>query len=47
VNFNLSEEQEMLKKMARDFLTEKCPKTFVKEMEARGMKTSTCADYLA
>ena len=33
MNFNLSEEQEMLKKMARDFLSEKCPKTLVKEME--------------
>lgn len=33
MNFNLSEEQEMLKKMARDFLSEKCPKTLVEEME--------------
>ena len=33
MNFTLSEEQEMLKKSARDFLTEKCPKTLVKEME--------------
>jgi len=33
VNFNLSEEQEMLKRMARDFLTEKCPKLLVKELE--------------
>jgi len=30
----LSEEQEMLKKMARDFLTNKCPKTLVREIEA-------------
>jgi len=29
----LSEEQEMLKKMARDFLTEKFPKTVVKQIE--------------
>jgi len=29
----LSEEQEMLKKMARDFLTDKFPKTVVKEIE--------------
>ena len=29
----LSEEQEMLRKMARDFLTNKCPKTLVREME--------------
>jgi len=29
----LTEEQEMLKKAARDFLTDKCPKTFIKEME--------------
>ena len=29
----LSEEQEMLRKMARDFLTDKCPKTLVREME--------------
>ncbi|MBC8429647.1 MAG: acyl-CoA dehydrogenase family protein, partial [Dehalococcoidia bacterium] len=29
----LSEEQEMLKKMAHDFLTDKFPKTVVKEIE--------------
>jgi len=29
----LSEEQEMLRKMARDFLSDKCPKTVVKEIE--------------
>ncbi len=33
MNFNFSEEQEMLKTMARDFLTDKCPKTLVREME--------------
>lgn len=33
MNLALSEEQEMLRKMARDFLTDKCPKTLVKEME--------------
>ena len=33
MDFSLSEEQEMLKKMARDFLTDRCPKTLVKEME--------------
>ena len=33
MDFTLSEEQEMLKTMARDFLTDKCPKKFVKEME--------------
>ncbi len=33
MEFNLSEEQEMLKKMARDFLTENCPKSLVREME--------------
>ena len=33
MDFTLTEEQEMLKKMVRDFLTEKCPKTLVKEME--------------
>ena len=33
MDFTLSEEQEMVKTMARDFLTDKCPKTFVKEME--------------
>jgi len=32
MDFALSEEQEMLKKMARDFLDEKCPKTLVAEM---------------
>ncbi|MFC1968366.1 acyl-CoA dehydrogenase family protein [Chloroflexota bacterium] len=29
----LSEEQEMLRKMARDFLADRCPKTLVREME--------------
>ena len=33
MDLSLSEEQEMLKKMARDFLTNRCPKTLVKEME--------------
>jgi len=33
VNLALSEEQEILKKAARDFLQEKCPKSFVKQME--------------
>ena len=33
MNFALSEEQEILRKMARDFLAEKCPKTLVKEIE--------------
>jgi len=33
MNLALSEEQEMLKKMARDFLTDKFPKTVVKEIE--------------
>ncbi len=33
MDLSLSEEEEMLKKTARDFLTDKCPKTLVKEME--------------
>jgi alkylation response protein AidB-like acyl-CoA dehydrogenase len=33
MNLAFSEEQEMLKKMARDFLTDKFPKTVVKEIE--------------
>jgi alkylation response protein AidB-like acyl-CoA dehydrogenase len=33
MNLALSEEQEMLKKMARDFLTDKFPKAVVKELE--------------
>lgn len=33
MNLALTEEQEMLRKTARDFLTEKCPKKFVREME--------------
>ncbi len=32
MNFALSEEQEMLKKTARDFLTDRCPKALVKEI---------------
>lgn len=33
MNYDLSEEQEMLKKSARDFLAVKCPKSYVKQME--------------
>jgi len=33
MDLGLSEEQEMLKKIARDFLSSKCPKTLVKEIE--------------
>lgn len=33
MNFQLSEEQEMLKKMARGFLEKECPESFVREME--------------
>jgi len=33
MDFALSEEQEMLKKMARDFLENECPKSLVREME--------------
>jgi len=33
MKLTLTEEQEMIKKTARDFLTDKCPKTFVKQME--------------
>ncbi|MBI4334271.1 MAG: acyl-CoA/acyl-ACP dehydrogenase [Chloroflexi bacterium] len=33
MDFALTEEQEMLRKMARDFLTSRCPKKFVREME--------------
>jgi alkylation response protein AidB-like acyl-CoA dehydrogenase len=34
MDFTLSEEQEMLRKTARDFLEEKCPKTLVRDMES-------------
>ncbi len=33
MDFALSEEQEMLRKSARDFLTKECPKTLVRQME--------------
>ncbi len=33
MDFNLQEEQDMLRKTARDFLTSRCPKTLVREME--------------
>ena len=36
MDFNLSEEQEMLKTAARDFLEAKCPKSYVREMETDG-----------
>ena len=32
MDFAMSEEQEMLKKMARDFLEKECPEKFVREM---------------
>ena len=32
MDFNLTEEQEMLRKTARDFLTTNCPKSLVREM---------------
>ena len=34
MDFALSEEQEMLRKIARDFLAEKCPRAWVREMES-------------
>ena len=34
MDFRLSEEQEMLKTAARDFLEAKCPKTYVRDMES-------------
>ena len=34
MNFTLSEEQAMLRKSARDFLTDKCPKSYVRQMAA-------------
>jgi alkylation response protein AidB-like acyl-CoA dehydrogenase len=33
MDFSLNEEQEMLRKMARDFLANECPKSLVREME--------------
>jgi len=33
MKLTLTEEQEMLKKTARDFLTDKCPKKFIKQLE--------------
>ncbi|MBM2831638.1 MAG: acyl-CoA dehydrogenase [Dehalococcoidia bacterium] len=33
MNFDLTEEQEMLRKMAKDFLANECPKKLVREME--------------
>ena len=32
MDFNFNEEQEMLRRMARDFLAEECPKSLVREM---------------
>ena len=34
MDFALSEEQEMLRKSARDFLSAECPKSLVREIEA-------------
>ncbi len=36
MDLSLSEEQEMLKNMGRDFLTDKCPKSLVKKVEMDG-----------
>ena len=36
MDFNFSEEQEMLRKFARDFLNAECPTSLVKELEQRG-----------
>lgn len=36
MDFSFSEEQEMLRKTARDFLEKECPKTLVREMEVDG-----------
>ena len=33
MDFSLTEEQEMLKTMARDFLETECPDSFVRDME--------------
>jgi len=33
MDLGLTEEQEMLRKMARDFLVTECPKALVREME--------------
>ena len=33
MDFNLTEEQEMLKTMARDFLEKECPVSLVRDME--------------
>jgi alkylation response protein AidB-like acyl-CoA dehydrogenase len=33
MDFTISEEQQMLRKSAREFLIDKCPKTYVKQME--------------
>ena len=33
MNLDFTEEQQMLKKAARDFLQKECPKTLVREME--------------
>jgi 3-oxocholest-4-en-26-oyl-CoA dehydrogenase beta subunit len=33
MDFTLSEEQEMLRKSARNFLTDKCPKSYIRRME--------------
>ena len=34
MDFSLSEQQEMLRKSARDFLSAECPKSVIKEIEA-------------
>ena len=36
MDFNLTEEQEMLRASVRDFLSDRCPKTLVSEVEKGG-----------
>ncbi len=41
MDFSLTEEQQLLKNSARDFLTTECPKAVVKEIEASETGHST------
>ena len=43
MDFSLTEEQEMLRKIGRDFLTTACPKSLVREMVKDEKGHSDCS----
>jgi len=46
MDLGLSEEQELLKNFARDFLEKECPEAFVREMEEAGFAVQDDLGFL-